>query len=879
MNDKETDMKNLTSILKSSFVWLFVALGFCVYASAATYYVDATGGNDTNSGTTTSAAWKTLGKVAATNLQPGDNVLLKRGAIWRERLMVPTSGTASASITFGAYGSGAAPIITGSDPLSAWTAAATNLYTASFATQPEVVTFDGIKGVRETSSSAVNAANEWFWTGGVLMVYSTSVPSNVEVSSRHHLVAVYGKTYVTIRDLQIQFAEDPIYLYDTNNVTIDNVVVRDCAGYAGVVVVSDIAGIGEYNTIQNCQIYNISGSTASMQTGANGDGVLLYEANCRYNAIRNNTVHDLGREGIVIYRGSYNTVSGNTVYRSAQSGIRIAEEVATGNVIEGNNSYQNCLKADDRFGIDLIRVGNDNIVRYNVVHEQNDTLADSSIPADPTNAGQKYGTGGIRFDGGNWEGHDHMESTGNKAYYNVVYGEGRGIESFNFSNIHILNNTVCNSRNFGIAVHSVFSVVATGNVVANNIVQNAGFALMYHYRTDNVVFDNNCYYSDTPASFIWKVDDNIAPCDLASWQSLSGQDLHALAADARFVDVAKQNFQLASDSPCVDAAANLDLSKDLAGTAVPQWSAPDIGAYEMTDTKPVTAEPATVTLATTVAGLTNSSSVAVTATFSAPVTGFTSQDITLTNATVTALSGSGASYTITVNPKATGSVSVYVPADIASTSEGASNLASNTVLFTYDNVAPTASMASTASSTTTTSPIPVTVTFSEDVFGFVSTDISLTNATLTGFSGSENAYSFSLIPKAAGTVSASIPAGAFTDAAGNPNASGASISRTFSPAKPSVTITSTVGSSTSTTPIPLTVTFSSSVTGFTSSDLTLTNCTIYSFSGSGKTYTVKVKPSPRKTIKVVLGVDKAFDANGQGNLASNTFSCSYTGWR
>ena len=54
-------------------------------AQSATYYVDAKNGNDDNSGTSASNAWKSLEKLNLFQFQPGDLVLFKRGEIWREQ--------------------------------------------------------------------------------------------------------------------------------------------------------------------------------------------------------------------------------------------------------------------------------------------------------------------------------------------------------------------------------------------------------------------------------------------------------------------------------------------------------------------------------------------------------------------------------------------------------------------------------------------------------------------------------------------------------------------------------------------------------------------------------------------------------------------------
>ncbi len=91
---------------------------------AATYYVDAERGNDTNSGTSATAAWKTLSRVNQEKFRPGDAVLFRRGQIWREQLNFQASGEAERAITIDAYGEGTLPEISGADvaPAEGWTA-------------------------------------------------------------------------------------------------------------------------------------------------------------------------------------------------------------------------------------------------------------------------------------------------------------------------------------------------------------------------------------------------------------------------------------------------------------------------------------------------------------------------------------------------------------------------------------------------------------------------------------------------------------------------------------------------------------------------------------------------------------------------------------
>ncbi len=565
-------------------VALFLALTLSLPALAGTFYVDAVNGSDTNNGTSTSTPWKSLTKVSGLVFKAGDTVLLKRGCEWRGQIKIWGSGTAAGALTYGAYGTGANPVINGAVAVSSWTLASTNKYTASVGVQPEVVVFNGVKGIRETSVANLNAANEWYWESGVLTVYSTSAPVNMEVQSQQFVVGFYSVSYVTVKDLTLKYGSYPVLVYNGSHNTVDSLTVYDSAGSAGIYLLSEAPGVTAYNTVTNCTVYNITGSTDAIASGNNGCGIYIYGELATNNTITGCTVHDVGHEGLVILSGSYNTIANSTVYRCGQSGIRVALETCTGNVIEGNTSYGNGLASDDRFGIDLIRVGNNNIVRYNTVHDQHETKNDPNVPADPLNGGQKYGTGGIRFDGGNWEGHTYMESTGNAAYYNVVYGEDIGLESFNFSNIGFYNNTVYNSTQYGISIQSVFDVVCSNNVVKNNVVQTAGTALVYHYRMNNTSFDNNVYYPDASGAFLWRTTTAYSKTNFAGWKTNTAQESHSRAANPAFKNAASADFALQSGSACVDAGVALGLSRDLVKSAVPQGGAPDAGAMELAQT-------------------------------------------------------------------------------------------------------------------------------------------------------------------------------------------------------------------------------------------------------------------------------------------------------
>jgi hypothetical protein len=71
-----------------------------------TYYVRP-GGSDAHSGTSPQTAWRTVRRVNRARLRPGDRVLFRGRAVFRDRRLTPRhSGRRGAPIQFGAFGGG-----------------------------------------------------------------------------------------------------------------------------------------------------------------------------------------------------------------------------------------------------------------------------------------------------------------------------------------------------------------------------------------------------------------------------------------------------------------------------------------------------------------------------------------------------------------------------------------------------------------------------------------------------------------------------------------------------------------------------------------------------------------------------------------------------
>jgi uncharacterized repeat protein (TIGR02543 family) len=283
----------------------------------------------------------------------------------------------------------------------------------------------------------------------------------------------------------------------------------------------------------------------------------------------------------------------------------------------------------------------------------------------------------------------------------------------------------------------------------------------------------------------------------------------------------------------------------------------------------------TVIVSTTAGSTTNMSPIPITITFSETVTGFVVGGITVANGMAGNFSGSGTTYTADITPSGQGIVTVDVAGSVAQDAAGNNNTAATQLSRTYDTQTPTVSISTTAVNPTNTSPIPVTITFSESVTGFVVGDITVGNGMVGNFSGSGTTYTADITPSGQGTVTVDIAGSVAQDAAGNNNTVATQLSRTYDSQAPTVSISTTAGSSTNASPIPVTITFNESVTGFVVGDLTVVNGTASSFAGSGTTYTVNITPTGQGLVTVNVAASVAQDLAGNNNTVATQLSRTY----
>jgi len=204
--------------------------------------------------------------------------------------------------------------------------------------------------------------------------------------------------------------------------------------------------------------------------------------------------------------------------------------------------------------------------------------------------------------------------------------------------------------------------------------------------------------------------------------------------------------------------------------------------------------PPTLAITDNVAGTANGA-VTFTFTFSEPVTGFTTGDITVAGGDKGALTGSGASYQMVVTPTAdtAGTITVDVPAGTVTDLAGNPSIAPASASQAYDVRVPptlTSIVDSVPGDAPTNDPVTFTFTFSEAVNNFTANDVTVTNGSKGTFTGSngDSVYTLEVTPpgNATGTIGVSVAGGVATDLAGNPNVASGTVSQPFDTQAPTI---------------------------------------------------------------------------------------------
>ena len=315
--------------------------GMTLTSEAATYYVSNTG-NDKNSGTNQEQAWRSLEKASSVTLKPGDKLLLECGSVWNEPLFPKGEGTKDEPITLGSYGEGKKPLINGNGITDLYYGGTVSLYNQSYWTIQDI--------------EVTNISEEMAWRTGISVYFEDTVGYGITIKN------------VTVHDVMGGAGISGVRQMNTTQ-WCSGISVRAITPNKVTTYVDDVL-------IENCEVYDVRRSGITVESNFNSPIALLENSYSHNVTVRNNTVHDIWGDGIVLAGVENGLVEHNVAYDTnlmSMNGSPTANVgiwgIHSNNLIFRYNESYLCHTTHDGYGFDIDGDNNNVVMEYNYSHD------------------------------------------------------------------------------------------------------------------------------------------------------------------------------------------------------------------------------------------------------------------------------------------------------------------------------------------------------------------------------------------------------------------------------------------------------------------------------------------------------------------------------
>ena len=476
-------------------------------STGTTYYVSSTHGDDGNAGTDKGHPWKTLDKVnaIATDLKPGDSVLLERGSTFRDQYLhiKDTSGTAGAPITIADYGDASAA--------------------------KPVIAANGVKG------------SQWYQD------YRARVGNHKNKGTVSSTILLKDVSYITVKNLEITNDDPDVYdpidtwkwtdTADSDGTKLDRSADRmDRTGVAGI---AENGTTMSHVTLEGLNIHDVDGNIYNKHMANGGiyfmahyarenksaaDNTWLQNHISRFDhiTIKNNIVKDVDRWGIAVGYTAYLNFIDATWGDGSIDDDLIAKYGQTNVTIE--NNY---VKGAGGDAITLMYCDRP-VIQYNVGDSVSKHMNDVDYPHDAAHGGRYGGWvaagiwpwrckdpifqynemyNNLNSEHGNGDGQAWDADYGDGTLYQYNYSYGNSFASLMICNQYAINTTF----RYNISQNDrrgVFDL--PGNGPGNHIYNNTVYigkdsAVLTDRSNSQAKFENNIFInaSDTKKTETW----------------------------------------------------------------------------------------------------------------------------------------------------------------------------------------------------------------------------------------------------------------------------------------------------------------------------------------------------------------------------------------
>ena len=475
-------------------------------STGTTYYVSSTHGDDGNAGTDQNHPWKTLDKVnaIATDLKPGDSVLLERGSTFQDQYLhiKDTSGTADAPITIADYGDASAK---------------------------PFIAANGVKGSR------------WYQN------YRAHVGNHQNKGTVSSAILLKDVSYITVKNLEITNDDPDVYdpidtwkwtdTADSDGTKLDRSADRmDRTGVAGI---AENGTTMSHVTLEGLNIHDVDGNIYNKHMANGGIYFMAHYARENKNAadntwlqnhisrfdhitIKNNIVKDVDRWGIAVGYTAYlnfidaawgdGSIDDDLIAKYGQTNVTIEN-----NYVKGAGGDAITLMYCDR-----------PVIQYNVGDSVSKHMNNVDYPHDPAHGGRYGGWvaagiwpwrckdpifqynemyNNLNSEHGNGDGQAWDADYGDGTLYQYNYSYGNSFASLMICNQYAINTTF----RYNISQNDrrgVFDLPSNGpgNHIYNNTVYiGKDSAVLTDRSNSQAKFENNIFINaaDTKKTETW----------------------------------------------------------------------------------------------------------------------------------------------------------------------------------------------------------------------------------------------------------------------------------------------------------------------------------------------------------------------------------------
>jgi hypothetical protein len=502
-------------------------------SDAPTYFVDTVHGRDSFDGRSPERPWKTVRRVSAAQLSPGDVVAFHRNQMWREELNLNLNGTREAPIKLTSYGLGKKPVISGGNLVFGWTPSSllpanTDVWATQLPHQPSFVKFNGSALPKATSLGDLGATRPWYWTKQKLYVYSIGDPARkftnpgIEVTARKECIYLYSSSNVEIGTIHLDMADAYGLYIDGGSSQV--AVVNTEIGFSGQFgILGSASTMTSDVTVANSVVHHAG--AVGLFAGPNSAGWLVKDSELYSNGYVDGT-GEL-KWGANVKVGGFGTTCGPhtllnlLLYRA-------------GYVDEGTR-----VTSQDRkgFGIwfDTVDTGTSTV--NNVISIDN---ADSGIFIEKSNQIRVFnalsagnGEYGLRVDADD----DGVVSNNNVSFL-TAYGNGTGIY---IAGGYLQTGQSCRSN-------LIAKCISTGNRVHQ-------FYARWGGENDGTngngnVYGQNCFGVSMPDFVAWGSGDGVSA--YSTLERLYGGPMNNVETDPLFTDPQSGDFRFQPGSPAAN---------------------------------------------------------------------------------------------------------------------------------------------------------------------------------------------------------------------------------------------------------------------------------------------------------------------------------------